>query len=316
MLMGAGMGLVSPSALRGWRRIAALLGPAAVLTWLWLTAFGGGLALAAELLPSAATGADLEAGRVALNYVVPVLVLLLLLALGGAVGIAWGGGLWLLCAGLFYALWTTFYTTFFTNWPGVFTGAWQSLGYWLQQQEVARGNQPWYYYGVGLTVYELIALVFGLAAVVWLLRRREPFGIVLAAWVIASLLIYTIAAEKMPWLLVNITVPLALAAGMLLGRLWDGIRWPLDSTQRWRLGLLFALAPLWLLTAVWVAWLAAREDAAFLPAWITGLVLLPAAAGMAWLMRMQPGGGRAIALGAAVLLLGFGTATAFRAAYT
>ena len=319
MLLGTAMALVAPTTIQGWRRLAALLGTTAILTWLWLAAFGSGLTLAAELLPGAAPVADLDAGRVAMNYLVPVLTLLLLLVVGGAVGIAWGGGVWLLCAAVFYGVWTTLYTTFFTNWPGVFTGGWQSLGYWLAQQEVARGNQPWYYYGVGLTVYELLALVFGLAAVVWLIRRRATyggFGIVLAAWVIATLAIYTIAAEKMPWLLVNITVPLALAAGMLLGRLIDGIRWPLEIVGRWRMGLLLALGPLWMVTTVWVAWLAARGDAANLPGWLAALLLLPLAVGMAWLARMQPGGGRAVALGIAGLLLIFGTATAFRAAYT
>lgn len=316
MMLGAAMAWVAPATLRGWRRTAVLLGPAALLTWLWLTAFGGGLTLAAELLPAAAPVADLEAGQVAVNYLVPVLTLLLLLAVGAAVGIAWGGGTWLLSAGLFYVIWATLYTTFFTNWPGVFTGAWQSLGYWLAQQEVARGNQPWYYYGVGLTVYELLALLFGLAAVVWLIRRRGPFDIVLAAWVIATLAIYTVAAEKMPWLLVNITVPLALAAGMLLGHLIDGVNWPSGIGERWRMVALFTLAPVWTLTAVWVAWLAARGDAANLPGWLAALILLPLAAGMAWLVRMQPGGVRAVALGIAGLLLVFGTVTAFRAAYT
>ena len=316
MLMGAAMAWVAPDVIRGWRRVAALLGPTAVLTWLWLAAFGGGLALAAELLPGAATSADLQGGQVAVNYLVPVLTLLVLLVVGAGVGIAWGGRVWILCAALFYAIWTTLYTTFFTNWPGVFTGSWQSLGYWLAQQEVARGNQPWYYYAVGLTVYELLALVFGLAAVVWLIRRREPFGIVLAAWVIATLAIYTIAAEKMPWLLVNITAPLALAGGMLLGRLWDGARWPEDNDQRWRMALAFALAPVWVVVAVWIAWLAARGDAANLPAWVAALILLPIALGIAWLVRVQPGAGRAVALGVAVLLLVFGTVAAFRAAYT
>ena len=316
MLMGVAMGWAAPAALGGWRRLAVVLGPAAILTWLWLTAFGSGLNLAAELLPAAAPVAELEAGQVAVNYLVPALTLLLLLVIGGAVGIAWGGGIWILCAGLFYAIWATLYTTFFTNWPGVFTGGWQSLGYWLAQQEVARGNQPWYYYGVGLTVYELLALVFGLVAVVWLIRRRERFDIVLAAWVIATLGIYTIAAEKMPWLLVNITVPLALAAGMLLGSLMDGIRWPAGIEGRWRMAVLFALTPVWTLTAVWVAWLAARGDAANLPAWLAALILLPMAAVIAWLVRTQPGGGRAVALGIAGLLLVFGTASAIRAAYT
>ena len=316
MLLGVAMAFVAPTAIHGWCRIAVVLGPAAVLTWLWLAAFGGGLTLAAELLPTAAPVVDLEVGKIAINYLVPVLTLLLLLVVGGAVGIAWGSGTWLLCAAVFYAIWTTLYTTFFTNWPGVFTGAWQSLGYWLAQQEVARGNQPWYYYGVGLTVYECLALVFGLAAVVWLIQRREPFGIVLAAWVIATLAIYTIAAEKMPWLLVNITVPLALAAGMSLGHLLDGVRWPTREDERWRMAVLLGLAPVWVLTAVWVAWLASRGDVANLPAWLAALILLPAAAGMAWLVRMQPGGGNVVALGVAGLLLVFGTVTAFRAAYT
>ena len=316
LLLGAAMAYVAPNALGGWRRVMLLLGPATLLTWLWLTVFGGGLTLAAELLPSAAPVAELAEGKIAVNYLVPVLTLLLLLAVGAAVGIAWGGGVWLLCAGLFYAIWTTLYTTFYTNWPGVFTGAWQSLGYWLAQQEVARGNQPWYYYGVGLTVYELLAVVFGLVAVVWLLRRREPFGMILAAWVLATLALYTVAAEKMPWLLVNITVPLALAAGMLLGRLLDGIRWPGEMSQRWRMGLLFALPPVWTVMAVWVAWLAARGDAANLPVWLAALILLPMAVGVAWLIRTQPNGGKAAALGLAGLLLVFGTVGAFRAAYT
>ena len=316
LLLGAATAYVAPGALGGWRRIMLLLGPAMILTWLWLTAFGGGLTLAAELLPAAAPVAELAEGKIAVNYLVPILTLLLLLVVGGAVGIAWGGGVWLLCAAVFYAIWTTLYTTFFTNWPGVFTGAWQSLGYWLAQQEVARGNQPWYYYGVGLTVYELLALVFGLVAVVWLIRRREPFGMVLAAWALATLGIYTIAAEKMPWLLVNITVPLALPAGMLLGRLLDGIRWPAEIGERWRMGLLFALPSVWVAMAVWVAWLAARGDAANLPAWLAALILLPIAVGVAWLIRTQRNGGKAAALGLAGLLLVFGTVGAFRAAYT
>ena len=316
LLMGAAMAYLTPDALGGWRRITLLLGPAILLTWLWLAVFGGGLTLAAELLPAAAPASELAAGNVAVNYLVPVLTLPLLFIVGAAVGIVWGGGVWLLCAAVFYVVWTTLYTTFFTNWPGVFTGAWQSLGYWLAQQEVARGNQPWYYYGVGLTVYELLALVFGLVAVVWLIRRREAFGIILAAWVLATLAIYTIAAEKMPWLLVNITVPLALPAGMLLGRLLDGIRWPAAIGERWRMGLLFALPPLWMALAVWTAWLAARGDAATLPAWLAALILLPMAAGIAWLIRTQPNGGKAAALGIAGLLLIFGTVSAFRAAYT
>ena len=208
------------------RRITLMLGPAVLLTLLWLFLLSSDVMLTGAALPdSAAATADLEGGRIAVNYLVPVLALLGMFAVSVGVGVSWGGGVWLIAAGIFYAVWTALYTTLFTNTAGLFTGSWQSLGYWLAQQEEARGNQPWYYYGVGLTVYELLALVFGLVAVVWLIRRREPFGLVLAGWTIATLAVYTTAGEKMPWLLVNITVPLALVAGMLLGHLADGMPW-------------------------------------------------------------------------------------------
>ena len=300
----------------GWRRAMLLLGPAVLLTWAWLMFLWGGTDFIGQLLPSATPAEDLAAGRIAVNYLVPVLALLILLVAGGVVGIAWGGGLWLGCATVFYAIWTLLYTTMFTNWPGVFTGSWQSLGYWLMQQDVARGNQPWYYYFVGLSVYELVALVFGVVGVVWLIRRRTTYGgigVVLAAWVIATLALYTIAAEKMPWLLVNITVPLALVGGMFLGHVMDGINW---GTLTRRAAVTLILGPLWLALGVWIAWLAARGEIGSFAIWLAVLILLPLAVAIAYLIRGHSQAGRAVVLGIAGLLLLFGAAGAWRAAYT
>lgn len=300
----------------GWRGTMLLLGPAILLTWVWLMFLWGGAEFISQLLPSAAPAEDLQAGRITVNYLVPVLALLLLLVAGGTVGIAWGGGLWLGCAVVFYSIWTLLYTTMFTNWPGVFTGSWQSLGYWLMQQDVARGNQPWYYYFVGLTVYELLALAFGVIGVVWLIRRRAVYGgmgVVLAAWVIATLALYTIAAEKMPWLLVNITVPLVLVAGMFLGHVMDSIDWGFLAL---RTAAALILGPIWLALAVWLAWLATGGEVNNLAVWLGVLVLLPLAIMIAWLIRGHSQAGGALALGVAALLLVFGAAGAVRAAYT
>ena len=300
----------------GWRGVMLLLGPAILLTWAWLMFLWGGAEFIGQLLPSAVPVEDLAAGRIALNYLVPVLVLLILLVVGGAFGIAWQGGLWLGCAGVFYAIWTVLYTTMFTNWPGVFTGSWQSLGYWLMQQDVARGNQPWYYYFVGLSVYELLALVFGAVGVVWLIRRRDTYGgmgLALAAWVIATLLLYTVAAEKMPWLLVNITVPLALVAGMFLGNVIDGIDWGCLNRKA---AATLILGPIWLALAVWIGWLAARGDVGSLSIWLAVLILAPMAFAIAYLIRGHGEAARAVVLGVAGLLLIFGAVGAVRAAYT
>lgn len=301
------------------RRIALVLGATLLLSLAWLTAFHSGLPIPAGAFPdaalsdTAAAASDLAAGRVAVNYLLPVVILIALLAAGVAAGTAWGGGVWLAAAGIFYALWSALFTTLFTNPAGWFTGSWQSLGYWMAQQEEARGNQPWYYYAVGLSVYELLALVFGLIAVVWLIRRREPFGLTLAGWVIATLVVYTTAGEKMPWLLVNLTVPLALAAGMLLGHLADGVAW--QRLER-RSGWLLLLAPAWIALAVWMAWLAAGGVGVSIAVWLALLVLLPGGVGIAGLMRGHPQGMRTAALGVAALLLAFGTVAAVRAAYT
>ena len=296
-----------------WRRIALATGIPALLTILWLLLFTPAIGILDGAIPRA-DATDLAGGRIALNYLLPAAAMLAALVAGAGVGIAWGGGRWLGCAALFYAVWTTLYTTLYTNAAGIFTGAWQSLGYWLAQQDVARGNQPWYYYIIGLTVYELLALTFGIAAIVWLLRRRQPFGILLAAWALATLAIYTIAAEKMPWLLVNITLPLSLAAAALLGSMLERIEW---RRLRWRPLALFVLTPAWLIAAVATAWLPARADAGGnLAIWLAALILLPAAAAIAWLMRGQPHAGRAVALGIAALFLALGTVAAARAAYT
>ena len=56
----------------------------------------------------------------------------------------------------------------FSAWPnpaGLGTGFVGSLGYWLSQQNVARGSQPWYYYMIMLTIFrrnwvKFIAAIF------------------------------------------------------------------------------------------------------------------------------------------------------------
>jgi predicted membrane-bound mannosyltransferase len=72
-----------------------------------------------------------------------------------------------------------FYTTLFSNLPGLLTGIFGSIGYWMHQQGVARGGQPWYYFFLIIPLYDLLILVFSLAGTIffgakglgWLLRR-------------------------------------------------------------------------------------------------------------------------------------------------
>jgi uncharacterized protein (TIGR03663 family) len=233
------------------------------------------------------------------------------------IGLIWNPRLWLINAAIWYGIFTLFYTSVFTNGAGFFTGMVGSLGYWLEQQGVERGNQPWYYYAfVQVPIYEyLVALgtLLGFTmAFIDLFKRKEPQpdlaqfatldtgqidengGEVLADreyaaslsaendslishssmdyatdyspadedqvdylaphppehfpapgdlestpvfpllgfWAVTSLIAYSVAGEKMPWLTVHITLPAILCTAWALGRLIDAENWSLLHQKR------------------------------------------------------------------------------------
>ncbi|MBV9232214.1 MAG: TIGR03663 family protein, partial [Chloroflexi bacterium] len=121
----------------------------------------------------------------------------------------------------FFALlcgWVIFlilFTVLFTNvGNGIADGIWQGLYYWLQQQQVARGGQPWYYYLLLIPLYEQIGLVFGLVGIVRCLIQPTRFRLFLVYWFVGNLFIYSWAAEKMPWLMIHLTMPMLLLAAI------------------------------------------------------------------------------------------------------
>ena len=129
------------------------------------------------------------------------------------------------------------YTNLFSAISGLQSGVVGSLGYWLEQQEVMRGGQPWFYYPYLALLYEFLPLALLVAAVPLLVRealgsrarvrgRRPPGNAIpwlipgfLLAWTIGSYAGYTVAGEKMPWLMVHLVLPT-----VLLGS-WAASRW-------------------------------------------------------------------------------------------
>jgi predicted membrane-bound mannosyltransferase len=109
---------------------------------------------------------------------------------------------------------------------GVGRGIWQGLYYWIQQQQIARGAQPWYYYLILIPLYEQLAVVFGLAGLVRALVHPTRFRLFLVWWFVGTLVLYSWAGEKMPWLSIHILLPLMLLAAI-------GLEWPIR--QAWAL---------------------------------------------------------------------------------
>ncbi len=94
------------------------------------------------------------------------LVLALLFIASIAIGVFWLRRRWLIAAGIFWAIELLFFTTFLTNGQGIATGLIGSLGYWIDQQEVMRGGQPWYYFYLLVPLYEFLPLTLFIGGLV------------------------------------------------------------------------------------------------------------------------------------------------------
>ncbi len=217
-----------------------------------------------------------------------------------ALGLVWNFRLWLTNAVLFYGIFTILYTSLFTNGFGFMTGLIGSLGYWLEQQGVNRGSQPWYYYAlVQVPIYEYLPALGSIFAMLFsplLIKNNQsktdqlderastqetqdepgeaqpnvPETVtldelslepttenqahasltvaLLGFWSITSLIAYTVAGEKMPWLTVHITLPMILLCAWFLGRLVDLIDW--DTMRKQHGYLVMLLLPVFLLGAI------------------------------------------------------------------
>lgn len=159
------------------------------------------------------------------------------------IGLFWNPRLWSVNAAIWYAIFTVLYTTVFTHGAGFLTGMVGSLGYWLEQQAVNRGSQPWYYYGlIQIPVYEFLpALGCVLAAALLIFRKfRTPKQAVnetdqrhqdvptialLGFWILTALFAYSYAGEKMPWLTVHIVLPMILLAGWAINQVIERTDW-------------------------------------------------------------------------------------------
>ncbi|GBD10637.1 hypothetical protein HRbin23_00282 [bacterium HR23] len=289
-----------------------------VLATLTLPLWSALVALLPGLAPSLANP-DPSQGAVGLprggGWYVAIVLLAGAFGVSVAVGTFWHWRRWLACAVVFYAIWLTLYTTVFTNPFGVFSGAWQSLGYWMAQQGVARGGQPWYYYFVVGWTYEFLPFLLALVGVATL-WKAPPFTRFLAYWLVGSFILYTWASEKMPWIMVNLAFPLALLGGQVLGRLVEAVPW----RRAWESGAVLgmALVPLALVVGYRLLFLAPPRGAMG-PLWVLVWVgLFLAVGGMAGVFAFRVGGkaGGALLAWGGVGLLGLLTLSAgWRATY-
>src|SRR3954451_2566328 len=142
---------------------------------------------------------------------------------------------WLECIGIFVVVYVLLFTTFFTNlgdpWNclkglgcskgGLYSGSIGALAYWIEQHDVQRGGQPFYYYVLLVGLYEFLPFIFAVAAMASAWMRRSVFAWFLVYWFVGNFVISSWAGEKMPWLLPHVAMPLVLLPARWIGD-WTG----------------------------------------------------------------------------------------------
>ncbi|MEJ7838897.1 MAG: flippase activity-associated protein Agl23 [Thermomicrobiales bacterium] len=205
------------------------------------------------------------------------------------------------------------FTTLFTNLHGLATMTYAPDGtllYWLGQQNVRRGSQPWFYFITEAPQYEWLAIFFGLsAAVVTLVRLLHAsrggnpgpnllFHTFLAVWFAFLFLVLSWAGEKMPWLIVHFTLPAILLGATLINEIVDSaIAWKRSektlTTPGWVPSRLVTGGLAFLIVILGAGWflLASRLTAGKLTASASGAIsrqLTPATFDVWWTLVLAP----------------------------
>ena len=157
-----------------------------------------GLTLAAvEGTPGVVTGAPDGSTATAVAAVLTLAVF----GVGVAIGAWWNWRRFWVALAIFWAIYAVIMTNFGSHYPGVITGVWQSLGYWLAQQDVRRGDQPWYYYFIMGSVYEFLPMLTAMGVAVYYAIRTGwrsigMIAITLISFAISMTLLYTQYYQK------------------------------------------------------------------------------------------------------------------------
>ncbi len=233
------------------------------------------------------------------GLVVSTIFLVISLVVAIAVGLWWDKRRWIVAAIIFHGIFLVLYTSVFTNAGGWRTGMVGSLGYWLEQQGVQRGSQPWYYYLFVTPFYEFLPIIFALAGT-YLWTKQQRINKIVWYWVLlglAALVTYSLAN----WLFNRNSldpsgssfVPGLMAAAAVLGLgalYWFVLRrkqiarsYDLEDNRLWRLFdpqqmVTFVPALIWWMVLTWLAYSIAGEK---MP-WLSTHFVIPMAMLSGW----------------------------------
>lgn len=127
------------------------------------------------------------------------------------------GKIVLMSAFIFILIYVVFFTSFFSNIAGI-EDSFKGFMPWIERGVGEAGHdKPFYYYFLLLGEYEWPLLMFALVGIFYALKNRKierVLNLNLALWAVLIFLIYSLIPYKTPWLVINLSVPLCLIAGI------------------------------------------------------------------------------------------------------
>ena len=278
-----------------------------------------------ELFLGRATNAVCWSAFLSSNVVITGIFVVVTLIVSALVGLWWRRRQWIIAAVIFHAIFLILYSSVFTNPGGWASGTVGSLGYWLEQQEVQRGSQPWFYYFFVVPFYEFLPLIFSLLAIrLWSIK--QGIGKAVGYWtalIVGVLLTYSLgnwiinrpavlAGEAADNTIALVLAAALLGAGTLYWFLVQGRPAPETEEERVDPLALVAFIPsvIWWLLLTWVAYSVAGEK---MP-WLSTHFVIPMALLAGWYAKEKLAGiGRSALLSRNMAVL-VGVVLAFLAA--
>jgi uncharacterized protein (TIGR03663 family) len=140
----------------------------------------------------------------------------------------------LYAVGLFVFINILFYSSFFTNWPGV-KGAFESLQIWTKTGTSQFHEKPFGTYITWLLQEEMpiFLLALGGAYLALFSVKINRFAVFIGAWAFGIFVAYSLIPYKTPWLMLSFIVPMAVVGGYALESLtrhtWGQLKAPIPA---------------------------------------------------------------------------------------
>ena len=131
---------------------------------------------------------------------------------------------------IFLLIWILVYSVGLTNYKSLAISApnpfnkESGLGFWFAQQPTKLGSQPWYYYLILLALYEPVVLVGSVFGLINIYKKKSVFYWFLCWLVLTSMVAFSYAGEKFPWLFLAAALPTFLLAGYYIGGNWKNFK--------------------------------------------------------------------------------------------